>query len=150
MKLLVYSFSALAMLAVPASAQPVEEPIEERQAIMEERSDILQILGPIALEREPFDAEAVMAALEQLNENAQRTDIEALFPPGSHEGDTRASPAIWENWEEFTAIAEKFKADAAAAVEANPQDLESFQTVFGPLASNCGTCHERFRLEEDE
>lgn len=136
---------AFASLTVSVAAA---DPIEDRQAIMKERGQIMRTLGPIAQEKQPFDAAIVLAALEQMNANAQKTDIPALYPEGSETGgDTKAAPAIWEDMAGFTAISDKFKTDAAAAAEAAPQDLEAFKAVFGPMASNCGTCHEKYRLE---
>ncbi|MFN3765627.1 MAG: c-type cytochrome [Aliihoeflea sp.] len=123
------------------------DPIEDRQAIMKERGQIMRTLGPIAQGQQPFDAATVLDALERMNANAQKTDIAALFPEGSDSGDTKAAPAIWEDMAGFTEISDKFKADAAAALEAAPQDLEAFRAVFAPMASNCGSCHERFRLD---
>ena len=36
--------------------------------------------------------------------------------------------------------------NTAAAVEAAPQDLAAYQAVFGAVASNCGSCHEAYRM----
>lgn len=145
MKIIACVAAALSILSTAAIA----DPIEDRQNLMKERSDLMRTLGPIAQEQQPFDAATVMAALEQLNANAQKgvENFDALWPEGSHEGDTKASPVIWEDIEGFRAATEKFATDAAAAVEANPQDLAAFQAVFGPAASNCGSCHEKYRLE---
>ena len=46
------------------------------------------------------------------------------------------------------AIAIISKADTAAAVAANPQDLASFQTAFKQVTANCGACHQTFRLKK--
>jgi cytochrome c556 len=136
-----------AALAALFAAPVLADPIEDRQAIMKERGQIMRTLGPIAQGNQPFDAATVLAALEEMNANAQRTDVTALYPEGSVGGGSEAAPTIWEDLAGFTEISDKFKTDAAAAVEAAPQDLESFRAVFGPMASNCGACHERFRLD---
>jgi len=143
MRLPILAIAAGSLFATVASA----DPIEDRQAIMKERGQIMRTLGPIAQGQQPFDAATVLDALQKMNENAQRTDIAALYPEGSDTGDTEAAPAIWEDMAGFIEISDKFKADAAAAAEAAPQDLEAFRAVFAPMASNCGSCHERFRVD---
>lgn len=145
MKLLACVAAAASLLVTSA----VADPIEDRKALMKERGGIMQILGPIAQAKQPFDAAVVMEALEKLNANAQRADVAALWPEGSDQGDTRSLPKIWEDMAGFQAATDKFKADTAAAVEANPQDLAAFQAVFGPVASNCGSCHEAYRRPEN-
>lgn len=134
---------AAASLSLVGSASA--DPITDRQNLMKERGAIMQILGPIAQERQPFDAAVVMEQLEKLNANAQSVDVEALWPEGS-QGESKSAPVIWERWDEFVAGHEKLATDVQAAVDANPQDLASFRTAFGPVGGDCGTCHETFRL----
>lgn len=142
MKFFAIAASALLLGATVASADPVED----RQALMKERGAQMQVLVPMAQEKVPFDAAAAMAALETLAANAASVDVEALWPEGSTGGKNDTAPAAWENWDEFVAAHEKYQADTAAAVAANPQDLDSFKPVFGSVASNCGSCHEAYRL----
>jgi cytochrome c556 len=138
---------ASAIAVAFAATSSFADPLEDRKNIMKERGAQMRILGPIAQGQQPFDAAAVMAALEVLNTNAQAaTDIDALWPAGSEGGDTKSAPAIWEDRAGFQAASDKYAADVAAAVEANPQDLQGFQAVFGPVAGNCGSCHEGYRL----
>jgi len=142
MRLLAFAASAAVLVASAASA----DPIQDREAIMKERSAQMRVLGPIAQGQKPFDAAEVLAALEALNANAMATDIDALWPAGSDTGDTKSSPKIWEDMAGFKAASDKYKADVAAALAAKPQDLPAFQSVFGAVAANCGACHQAFRL----
>lgn len=145
MKLFAIAFPVAMLMATAAIA----DPIEEREELMEGRADQMQILVPIAQGRQPFDAAAVMAALEALQENAQRgQDIDALWPEGSEGGDSL--PTVWSDREDFQAAADKFASDVNAAVEANPQDLESFQALFKTVAANCSGCHENFRDPDED
>lgn len=143
MKKLLLAVAALAVIAGSAYA----DPIADRRAIMKERGGIVGgQLAPIAKGEKPFDAAAVMTALQALDANAKKFDVEALFPAGSDQGDTKASPKIWEDMAGFKAAADKYAADVAAAVAANPQDAAAFQPLFGAIASNCGACHQAYRL----
>lgn len=122
--------------------------IEERQAIMKERGDIMRVLGPIAQGQQDFDAGTVLAALEQMNQNALGDRIIEYFPEGTHEGETRALPAIWEDTDTFVEIETTFAANVQAAVDAAPGDLDAFRAAFSPVAAQCGACHERFRAPQ--
>ena len=95
----------------------------------------------------PFDAAVVLEALQTLNDDAQKLDV-ALFPAGTDQGDTEASPKIWEDMAGFQAKVDKFKADAAAAAAAPPQDVEALKATLGAVGSNCGGCHETFRIKK--
>ena len=123
------------------------DPIDDRKTIMKERGGILRVIGPVAQGQQPFDAATVIDALERLAANAEAaTEVDALWPAGSEAGDTKSAPNIWTDRAGFQAASDKFAADAAAAAEAAPQDLDAFRAVFGPVAANCGTCHEAYRL----
>lgn len=122
--------------------------IEDRQAIMKERGDIMRVLGPIAQGQQDFDAETVMAALEQMNENALGERIMEYFPEGTHEGETRALPSIWEDPDRFVEVATAYAANVQAAVDAAPGDLDAFRAAFSPVAAQCGACHEPFRAPQ--
>ncbi len=123
------------------------DPISDRKENMKERGGLMRVLAPVAQGQQPFDAATVLDALEKLSANAQAaTDIDALWPAGTESGDTKAAPAIWEDRAGYQAATDKYAADAAAAAEAAPQDLDAFRAAFGPVAANCGACHEAYRL----
>lgn len=144
MRRIAFALSAVALMAAAASA----DPIEDRQNFMQENGRLLGALTPMVEGEQPFDAAEAMAMLQAFNEHVQTFDVAALFPEGSDEGDTRASPKIWEDWAGFQAAAEKLKADAAAAVAANPQDVDALKSAVGAIGANCGSCHEAYRLDE--
>lgn len=141
-------FLAAPLLAMAATVA-MADPIEDREAIMKGFGKAMQSLAPIAKGEAPFDAAVVAAGLAAINEGAQKIDVVALFPPGSNTGESTAAPAIWENFDDFTARAEKLKSDAAAAAAANPADLDAFRAIFGGVAGNCGGCHEKYRIKKD-
>lgn len=132
-----------ALLACLTPALAHANPIDERQALMKERGQIMRVLGPIAQGRDPFDAATVMDALDALNRNAQAHDVAALYPAGSQGGD--AAAAIWQDLDGLRAADDKYKNDVAAALAAAPQNLDAFRVAFGPAAQNCGACHEMYR-----
>jgi cytochrome c556 len=144
MRKLILAISALALAGTAALADPVAD----RKALMKANGKAAGALSAIAKGEQPFDAAAVMAALTTINENAQKIDAATLFPAGSDKGDTTASPKIWEDMAGFQAKLDKFKADAAAAAAAPPQDVEALKETLGTVGGNCGGCHETFRIKK--
>ncbi|CAG0995134.1 Cytochrome c-556 [Rhizobiaceae bacterium] len=144
MKRLILAISAVALV----SGAAVADPIADRKALMKERGGLVGQLAPVAKGEKPFDAAAVLAALQGLAANGDKFDADALFPAGSDTGDTKASPKIWEDMAGFKAVEAKFEADVDAAIAAPPQDLDAFKAQFGAIASNCGTCHQTYRLPQ--
>ncbi|MEO5756011.1 MAG: cytochrome c [Mesorhizobium sp.] len=138
---------AISMLALAASAA-FADPILDRQALMKERGKIVGGLSKVIKGEEPFDAAAVLTALQALQVNAEKFDVDALFPAGSDKGDTTASPKIWEDMVGFKAVEDKYLADVKAAAAAAPADVDTLKTQFGTIASNCGTCHQTYRVKK--
>jgi cytochrome c556 len=140
------TLAAIAFTCFSASA----DPIADRKALMKENGAIaFKQLAPIAKGEVPFDATAANAALAALDANIKKFDVAVLFPTGTETGgETSAAPKIWEDMAGYTAAVDKYKADIAAAVAANPQDLPALQAQFGAITKNCGSCHEAYRIKK--
>lgn len=138
---------AISMLAVTVSAA-FADPILDRQALMKERGKLVGGLSKVAKGEDPFDAAAVLTQLQALQANAEKFDVEALFPKGSDSGDTTAAPKIWEDMAGFKAAEDKYLADVKAAVAAAPADVDALKAQIGVLGSDCGTCHQGYRVKK--
>ncbi|MBS9719853.1 cytochrome c [Tianweitania sp. BSSL-BM11] len=145
MKKIVLTAGLLAMSFGMAHA----DPIADRQALMKDMGKAVGSVAKIAKGEQPFDAATVKTALETLATDAQKLDADKLFPEGTETGgDTEASPKIWEDRDGFKEQIAKYQADTAAAVKADPQDLESFQMAFKSITANCGACHQTYRVKK--
>jgi len=145
MRKLVVAISVLAFGVAAASA----DPIADRQALMKERAKIVGGLSKVVKGEEAFDAAKVLDALKQLEANAEKFDAEKLFPAGSDQGgDTTASPKIWEDMAGFKADADKLLADTKAAVAAAPADVDALKAQIGTIGSDCGACHQTYRIKK--
>lgn len=144
MRKLVFAISALAL----ATSAALADPIADRQALMKANGKAMKVLVPITKGEKPFDTAVVLDALKTLNDDAQKIDVAVLFPAGSETGDTTASPKIWEDMAGFQAKVDKFRADTAAALAAPPQDAAALGATVGAIGSNCGGCHETFRIKK--
>jgi cytochrome c556 len=138
---------AISMLALAASAA-FADPILDRQALMKERGKIVGGISKVAKGEEPFDAAAVLTQLQALQANAEKIDVDALFPAGSDTGDTTASPKIWQDMAGFKAANDKYLADVKAAVAAAPADVDALKAQVGAIGSDCGTCHQGYRVKK--
>jgi len=69
-----------------------------------------------------------------------------FFPEGSDIEDSRALPAIWEDWDDFTAILGR-GTDVAATMLASAEagDQAAFGAAAKTLGQVCGQCHSSFR-----
>lgn len=141
-------FAVVSLVAIGTSVA-FAGPIEDRKAIMKANGQAMGQLAAMAKGEKPFDAAAVTAALATLNEDTQKFDVAALFPAGSDQGDTTASPKIWEDMAGFTAKADAWKKAVADAVAANPQDVAALGPHLGAIGQACGGCHEAYRVKKN-
>ena len=71
-------------------------------------------------------------------------DFKELFPEGSKGG--KASDLIWEDRETFNLYNDNFiKSIEDIAISIENEDSVSLMENFNIMASNCGTCHKKFR-----
>lgn len=129
----------LAVMAQDAFTPPAtpEEAVVQRKALMREDGGILRSAGNLT-------GEEAVAAMQTLRDNYSH--IPALFPEGSIVGDTEALPAIWENWEAFTAIVDTGVAAAEAGLAAaQAGDVAGYAAALQAIGGTCGQCHQQFR-----
>ncbi|GLQ81916.1 cytochrome C556 [Mesorhizobium huakuii] len=138
---------AISMLAFAGSAA-FADPIIDRQALMKERGKIVGGLAKVAKGEDSFDAAAVLAQLQALQANAEKFDVDALFPKGSDAGDTTAGPKIWEDTAGFKAAEDKYLANVKAATAAAPADVDALKGQINTLGGDCGACHQTYRVKK--
>jgi cytochrome c556 len=144
MRKLIFAISMLTFAVSAASADPVLD----RQQMMKERGKIVGELAKMVKGEQAFDAAKVDTALKALQVNAEKFDADALFPAGSTDGDTTASPKIWEDMAGFKATEDKYLADVKAAAAAAPADVDALKAQIGVIGSNCSTCHQTYRIKK--
>lgn len=144
MRKLILAISTVALAVSAAYA----DPIADRKAIMKERGGLIGSLSKMAKGEAAFDAAAVATALQGLQANEVKFDIDALFPAGSDQGDTTASPKIWEDMAAFKAENDKYKAAVDAAAAAPAQDVAALGTQVGAIGAECGACHQTYRIKK--
>jgi cytochrome c556 len=111
--------------------------VKARQDAMKEDGGILRGAGGLS-------GDSAVAAATTLLQNF--TNFPALFREGSLTGDSEALPAVWERWDEFTAIFETARlASADMLTAATTGDDALYQASIKTIGGACGTCHQSFR-----
>jgi cytochrome c556 len=122
-----------------------DNPIQARRDIMKSNNEAAKVAFGMAMGQVPYDASQAAAAMKALQDDM--ATFPTLFPDGSDSGNTQASPAIWQNMEDFKAHAAKLAADAKVAEAAAPNGLDAFKAALGPVGQDCGSCHELYRVK---
>jgi cytochrome c556 len=144
MRRLSVGLAAAAVAIAAASAFATEDPIATRKALMDSNGTAAGAAAAMLKGDVPFSAAVAKASFMTMR--AVGYAYGDYFPAGSDQGDTKASPKIWEDAAGFAAALEKFRTDAEAVLAADPQDLDSFKAAFGQVAANCQSCHDAFRV----
>ena len=117
----------------------VEKIVKERMANMSKIKAYSSKMYPLAMASE-FDE------LKLLNKELLHAakDFKELFPDGSQGG--KASMLIWKDRETFDLYNNNFiKSIEDIGLSVENQDSVSLMENFNIMASNCGTCHKKFR-----
>ena len=147
MRRLTFGLVAVASTAVSTAAFGLmDDPIATRKQLMQSNGAHMGTAQAMIKGEIPFDARIAMAALQGFE--AVGFSFGDYFPPGSDQGDTRASPKIWENMAAFQQNLAALREDADAGIAAKPETLEAFQAAIGAVGENCQKCHEEFREEQ--
>ena len=146
MRRMCFAIAALAVGIVSTGASAVEDPILTRKKLMQSNGGAAGAVQAMIKGEVPFHPGVAQAALRAFN--AVAYSFGDYFPEGSDQGDTRASPKIWAEMEEFQQYLADFRADTDAAREADPQTLEALQAAMTEIGQNCQECHKEFREEE--
>ena len=132
-------------LALTATVGATEEIATERSELMKSVREATKPVGAMLRGKAEFNAEEIQASLAVYADAASK--LGDLVPAGSEGGE--AAPAIWEDPEGFSAAIKEWQTATAAAIEANPQDLDSARPVVGAVLNTCKGCHDNYRIEKD-
>lgn len=149
--------ATLGTAAITALAQDELEfasNVEARQSLMKVYRFNLGILGGMARERTPYDAEAAQAAADNMLAIANMKNG-AMWPAGSdmsaegYEGVSFAKPVVWENYDQTREKSQNSKAALEAMAAVAGTGLDAVQANIGAVGKGCKGCHEVGRLDRD-
>lgn len=118
--------------------------IEKRQKLMKGNGATAKAIKKGVEEKDYATVETkakdIMGNMDQVND---------LFPKGSTSEKSRALPAIWEKWDEFSKGPGKVKKAAGELAEAaKARDDARVNSAFKVFSKACGDCHPAFRAEK--
>lgn len=125
-------------------------PIRERHELMEGQGQQAEnINGAFNVGVEGFDVAMIQRSAQAIALSAHR--IPSLFPKGSTDPNSRALPAIWENWDKFVALAKQLEDQANSLSNAAASgDDENLQEKSQKMFATCKSCHDQFRKPKEE
>ncbi|MEX5730032.1 cytochrome c556 [Rhodovulum iodosum] len=136
---------AAAALAAPlAQAADATDPtVKARQEAMDKIGKNMKIISEMAKGERGFDPDVASAASAAIAEQA--TEVPALFEMQADDPESTAKPAIWEDFDDFTAKAETLQTRAEAADVGTPDALRA---SLMDLGSACKSCHDDYRTKD--
>ena len=129
-----------------ASAIAAEDPIATRQAIMSSVGAAAGLGGGMMKGDVAYSPAAGKSAIATMR--AASLTFGDFFPEGSDDGDTTASPKIWEDMAGFQEKLESLQTDTAMAAMDVPQAQAAVQELVGMLGKSCKGCHEEYRIKK--
>ena len=132
----------LSVTAAIAHSAVENEAVKARMDSMSTIGMSLKTLGDMAKGTTDFDAAAANAAIDAVA--AEAATIPTLFEPQETDPESEALPAIWENWDDFTAKAGDLETAAtnASGSIASVEDIGAAMQAIGPT---CMACHREYR-----
>ena len=136
------------LVAVGAvGVQAADDPVKQRGELMKGVAESTKLGAGMVRGQVPYDAKQAMDAMILIAETPDKFVL--LFPEDTkNHPETEAAPAVWENWDDFKARLDKFKADAESAAKSTEAGLDAFRAEFAKMAQNCTTCHETYRIKK--
>jgi cytochrome c556 len=125
-------------------------PIRDRAELMKGIGDQAQnIHDAFNMGAEGFDTGVIQRDAQVIAESAHK--IPSLFPPGSTDPNSRALPAIWDNWDKFVQLAKQLEdqADSLSRAAGSGND-EKLKEKTQKMMATCKSCHDQFRRPEHE
>ena len=140
----------------------------ERHELMESMAEAMQSMSSMVRGIAEYDAGRMRELAGQVA-GAGGDKLTALFPEGSYDPSGEALPAIWEDFERFSLLADKLTEAANKLAEAadtppappsaappdpsaggggGPPVMDAGMALIG-VGMSCKACHDDFRKEDD-
>lgn len=147
LSVIVGSFGVLAAADGHISEKQIDAGIKARQSQMQLYAFNLGLLGAMAKQETPYDADTASGIANNLVALTSMTQT-GYWLPGSDsdsvEG-SRALPAIWTADSKAGEFGMQLM-DAVLSLQlAAGTDLGALQAAMGPVGKSCGACHESYR-----
>lgn len=145
MRHLAFSLGLVAICA--AGTAPAHDGVQNAAVMarmhgMKEIGSRMAVLGDMAKGKTGFDARRARDAAAALAQAAAGTPT--LFEPRQSDPKSEALPAIWQSFDDFTALSGDLERSARRAAT-QIRDIDSLRAATGDLGGACKACHSRYR-----
>lgn len=121
--------------------------VKDRMELMMDIGRQMKTVGEMLKGNAALEHATIKAAAQQIGAHAGK--ITELFPAGSLDKPTEASPEIWQNWDQFAASADELESASTAMAEIGEQaNRNEIAQRFGAIGKTCSGCHEAFRIKK--
>lgn len=119
-----------------------------RMTLMEDFGTSMRVMSAMFKAETPYDPDVLARQSATLSSLSKR--IPGLFPSGSIQKPSEATPAIWQNWKEFQQMTRDLIVQSnLLAEQANTLSAKDARRQFARIAKTCTACHTKFRLKSD-
>ena len=125
--------------------------VKARQAHMALYGFNIGVLGGMAQEKIPYDAEAATKAASNLAALA-KLDQSSYWSPGTDSDSLEGSRALPKLWDEIPAVIEisqKFVGATEAMAAAAGDGLDAVKANIGAVGGGCSDCHKAYRKPQN-
>lgn len=137
----------LICMTLPALAhQGANGVVKVRMDAMGVVQNQVKTLGDMARGRRAVDLDAARGALEAIADEAAR--MPALFHKRDLSGPSEAVPAIWDDFDGFTAEAAALE-NLARAEATTLDDPAALKSLLRSLGRTCASCHGKYRQQDE-
>ena len=120
--------------------------IKYRQNVMKSTAGHMGAIVDILKNDLPLQAH-ILDHARSIQQNSKMTL--AMFPKGTGLGNTKAKPAIWENWSKFESAVQDFERESVKLAKmAESGDMEALSKQVRATGKTCGGCHRNFRKRD--
>ena len=126
--------------------------VKQRMDAMSEMGDAMKAMGDMVKGKQAFVPETITGYAEVLEKHSGT--LLDYFPDtdeSRHGKETEALPKIWESWERFEELSNKFVMSVSELKKgaANGLDKRSFRILYSKTAKSCSSCHDDYRRPKE-
>ncbi|SFQ75747.1 c-type cytochrome [Donghicola eburneus] len=119
-----------------------DKDVMARMEVMKAIGDQVKVIGTMAKGERAFDADAANAALAELAVHSAQ--IAPLFETPAQDPKSEALPIIWEQWDDFAALAMDTEQTASALAGTITTEVD-LRPALGRIGGTCKACHSTYR-----
>lgn len=123
--------------------------VKERMDAMSAIGKNVKSVGQMLKTKPDVDPVLVSTAGEAIANHAGEA-LTKLFPEGSLQMPSEASPKIWTDWDTFSEYANELQTSALVmkSLADKGADKKAVGMAFGKVAATCKSCHQEFRVKK--